>query len=189
VLCVLVVLALISTPSWSIQCAVPTSDEDNATYWWDTPGSGSAHYTSIDEDTACAYNSTAGDEIQEDDGSVYRAVMGSLTDPVSSTGHTWTVRARISSNKAHTLTADLYDGGSKINTSTSCTTSALTGTLANLQCTLSASEADAISTGGYASLEIYLTATSTNPTDVFVESVNIEVPSVAGGDELMVIAP
>ena len=167
----------------AIQCAYPNGDEDNTTYFWDIPGSGSTHYTVIDEDTTCTYAADDATTIAEDDGSVYRALLSTVTDPESSTGHTWSCGAYRSSNKANTLTVDLYQGGTQINTATSCTGTVTNGSPAARfpagGCTLTGTEADSIT--DYSDLRLYLTATGTNPTDIFVDSCALEVPNAPGG--------
>jgi hypothetical protein len=171
----------------AIQCAYPSSDEDNSTYWWDTPGQNNTHSTSIDEDTTCAQTADAA-TINEDDGSTYRVILTSVTDPESSSSHTWWCTAYRSSNKANTLTIDLYQGATQINTTTTCSATVTNGTPAQQWpsggCTLSGTEADSIT--NYADLRFYLTATGTSPTDVFVDSCALSVPD-AVSEEMMVI--
>ena len=70
------VLVLLAAPAMGIQCLYPDGDYDNSTFWWDSPGVSTTHYTIIDEDTACDGTGTT-DAIDEDDGSSY---LMTLTD-------------------------------------------------------------------------------------------------------------
>ena len=180
---VFLALLLLASPALGIQCLYPNSDISGD---WDTPGVGTPHNPYIDENTACD-DTQGADLIVEDDGSTYTAGMTSGTDPEVSTGHTWYCWATIVSNKAHTLTVDLYQGTTKINTSTTCTTSSLTGTPAKLpNCTLTGTEADTIT--DYTALRLELTAVGTSPTDVEVDVCNIELPDApSAGDQFMLI--
>jgi len=142
--------------------------------------------------TTCARTGVDATVIGEDDGSVYRMTLSDVTDPESADDHIWYCFAYRSSNKAENLDIDLYQGTTQINTTTSCGGSIGHGTPATMfpapvgTCTLTSGEANAIT--DYTDLRIRVTATGTNPTDVFVDSCNMEVPNApAGGEEMMVI--
>lgn len=182
-------LLLLASPLGAVQCLYPDGDEDNSTYYWTSPGASTTHYTIIDDDTTCVGTSNA-DDISEDSGATYRMTLTNATDPTSSTNHTWYCYAYRSSNKANTLTINLYQGTTQINTTTTCSGTVTNGTPGAKfpagGCTLSGTEADSIT--DYTDLRIRVTATATSPTDVFVDTCNLEVPDAAGGaDEFMFI--
>lgn len=175
------ILLLLSAPLAAQQYARPDGDEDNSTYFWDTPGSGTAHWSDIDEVTPDGVA-----EIQEDDGSVYRGTLSDVTDPVSSADHILRCYAYRSSNKANTFTMELYESGTQRATNSGATVT--NGSPASAYTyTLSGTEADAIT--NYANLEIRLTVTATSPTDIFVDQCEFQVPAAAASDDsLMVVS-
>lgn len=185
----LALLLLVASPALGIQCLYPDGDYDNSTYWWDTPGQSTTHYTIIDEDTTCNGTVTS-DPIDEDDGSVYTMNLTAGTDPEVHTGHTWYCYAQRSSNKTNTFRMNLFQGTNKLNTSTVCEMEVTNG--APVQkwpaggCTLTESEASVIT--DYADLNIAIYAVGTSPTNVYVDTCNMEVPDApSAGEEMMVI--
>jgi hypothetical protein len=175
----LALLLLVVVPATAQQYARPDGDEDNATYFWDTPGASTAHWSDIDEATPDAVA-----EIAEDDGSVYRGTLSDVTDPASSSDHILRCYVYRTSNKANTFTMELYESGTQRATNGGVTVT--NGSPAAAQAyTLSGAEADAIT--NYANLEIRLTATGTTPTDIFVDQCEFQVPAAAASEEMMVI--
>ena len=187
--CRLLVLALLllAAPAWAVQRAKPDAQTSGA---WDTPSTNC--HLNVDEDTV-----SDTDTCQEDDGSTVYLSLSDVTDPGVSTGHNFYVWAYRSSNKSHTFQVRLLQdsdcngtGATQIWDSGSITT--LGGApSADVGTTLSAEQADTIT--NYNDLCVEMTATGSNPTDVFVAMTHLEVPDAPtpspapGGRRVMVI--
>lgn len=149
------------------QFARPDSDVSGA---WDGT-TGSNYYTEIDDATPVESS-----YINEDDGSTVEVGLSNVTDPAIHTGHTVRVWAYRSSNKANTLTAALFQGGTQIATNGGVT---VTNGSPSQAYSFNLSEAEAANISDYTDLRLKLTAIGTNPTDVFVVNAELEVPTAA----------
>jgi len=162
-----------------------------------------AQYARPDDDISGSWDSTTGANyfdqlnevsvndstyIQEDDGSTLVMGMSDVTDPAVSTGHILRVHCYRSSNKANTFTVRLLQGASTEIWTNSGATVTSGAPSQDYGATLSAGEADSIT--DYTDLRLEVTATCSNPTDVFCTWAELEVPNAPGGQarRIMVIS-
>ena len=184
----ILLLLLLAANLGAVQIAVPTSDNTDGA-WVECVGDGDAdHFDEIDETIAATDNATT---FWSSDNNVTALVtnLGPLTDPVSSTGHTFRVRSRKAS--ATTCTSGSSNGGNlrvvvtlKQSTTTiaSFNSGQMNSTWKTWELTLSGAQADAIT--DYTALNITVFCdkyAGGNDRDCALSTVEFEVPDASAG--------
>lgn len=129
-----------------------------------------------DDDNGLTGTTGDGTTANEDDGSSLACSLQTLTDPEVDTGHVFRCRRYRSSNKANTFTAELCntsgctDGNDPIATNSGVTVTDSSAT------TVSEGTVTAANINSYGTLWVVITATGSNPTDIFVAGCELEIP-------------
>lgn len=149
------------------QFAYPTSDVSTSGTWVNQASGSTNLYQSIDEVSASdsdyvrAFSSNA----------AYTAGLGSVTDPMVSTGHV--IHARLRMSASETMSVALMQGATTI----ASFSPSLTTTFADYTYTLSGAEADSIT--NYSDLRLKFTRTTTSGSNsVYVSQAYLETPDV-----------